>query len=145
MADPMVRQIERACDDARRAWDAPGVMRVGSEPKVTLHESVLRRALLLLEKAERERDVWRRLAGELRIEELERELEECKHDIERHIAIVEELERERDEECESARRFSELYAEALKERDEARVLCEHYREKACSVSQWQTLPWEDGE
>lgn len=63
MADPMVRQIKRACDDARRAWDAPGVMRVGSEPKVTLHESVLRRALLLLEKAERERD------------ELQRELE----------------------------------------------------------------------
>jgi predicted RNase H-like nuclease (RuvC/YqgF family) len=31
-----------------------------------------------------------------RIAELERELEECKHDIERHIAIVEELERERE-------------------------------------------------
>jgi hypothetical protein len=62
----MVKQIERACDDARRAWDAPGVMRVGSEPKVTLHESVLRRALLLLEKAERERDEARRLAEEWR-------------------------------------------------------------------------------
>jgi hypothetical protein len=64
----MVKQIERACDDARRAWDAPGVMRVGSEPKVTLHESVLRRALLLLEKAERERDEARRLAEQLRDE-----------------------------------------------------------------------------
>ena len=68
MADPMVRQIKRACDDARRAWDAPGVMRVGSEPKVTLHESVLRRALLLLEKAERERDEARRLCEKLRDE-----------------------------------------------------------------------------
>jgi sugar-specific transcriptional regulator TrmB len=58
---------------------------------------------------ERERDVWRRLAGELRIEELERELEECKHDIERHIAIVEELERERDE----ARGMCEQMLDAL--------------------------------
>ena len=73
MADPMVWQIERACDDARRAWDAPGVMRVGSEPKVTLHESVLRRALLLLEKAERERDEAREIAQKLRDEVLVQE------------------------------------------------------------------------
>jgi septal ring factor EnvC (AmiA/AmiB activator) len=58
-----------------------------------------------------------------RIAELERELEECKHDIERHIAIVEELERERDE----ARRLARVYR------------------TVAAMDNPPELPWEEGE
>jgi chromosome segregation ATPase len=72
--------------------------------------------------------------------ELERELEECKHDIERHIAIVEELERERDE---ARERIVELERElkitngfhdvAVKERDYERLIVDKTRQRIAEL------------
>jgi hypothetical protein len=85
-----------------------------------------------IEELERERDVWRRLAGELRIEELERERDDMRDWNRRSAAAQDKLTAERDE----ARRLAEQL------RDE--VIVQHEIGRLLSYPDLR-LPWEESE